>query len=171
MSNPSMAAMRERGLALWQERQPRERNALGLGAGVIVIALLYALLIAPAIEGRKQLQAALPLLRQQAAEMRGLAQQAVQFASTSAPAPAPATKESVEASLRDRGLKPQAVTVEGSLVRVQLTAASFAALLDWLGDAHRTARLAVVDTSITAQAAPDTVNATLTLRQLKAGSE
>jgi general secretion pathway protein M len=171
MTNTTVAALRDRGLAFWHDRQPRERNALAIGAGVLVIALVYALLIAPAIEGRRQLQAALPQLRQQVAEMQALSQQAARLAGTTAAAPAPATKESIDSSLRDKGLKAQAVTVDGELVRVQLSAVSFAALLDWLGDAQRTARLAVLDASITAQAAPDTVNATLTLRQLKSGSE
>jgi general secretion pathway protein M len=171
MTNAFVAALRERSLAFWQERGPRERNVLAIGAGVLVIALVYALLIAPAIEGRKQLQAALPQLRQQVAEMQALSQQAAQLAGASAAAPSPATKETIEASLRDKGLKAQAVTVDGELVRVQLAAVSFAALLDWLSDAQRTARLAVIDASIAAQATPDTVNATLALRQSKSGSE
>ena len=169
MSRTNIASWREAGDAFWRQREPRERNVLAVGAMVVVAALLYALLISPAIEGRRQLQSALPELRQQAAEMQTLAQQATQFAAASARAPAPVTTESIDASLRDRGLKPQAVAVEGDLVRLQLTAVSFAALLEWLESAQRTARLVVLDASIVAQQAPDSVNATLTLRQQKSG--
>ena len=169
MTRVTIAALRESAIALWQQRQPRERSVLGVGAAVIVAALLYALLIAPALDGRRQLQSALPELRQQAAEMQGLAQQAAQFAGASATAPEVPTSESIEASLREKGLRTQSVAVDGDLVRVQLTAASFAALLEWLAEAQHTARLVVLDASIVAQPAPDSVNATLTLRQQKSG--
>ena len=170
-SGMNPAALKEAGLAFWEARKPSERNALIVGAIVIVAALLYALVIAPAIDGRRQLQTALPSLRQQAAELQLLSQTALQLGDASAaPAPAP-TRESVESSLRDRGLKAQSVVVEGGLVRLQFTSASFSTLLEWLSEARNTAQLAVADANIVAQAAADTVDATVTLRQQKSASE
>jgi general secretion pathway protein M len=166
-----LAALKESSLAFWQERKPRERKALGLGAAVVIASLLYAVVIAPAIEGRQQLEKALPSLRRQAAELQALSSEATPLVPAGAtPSPAP-TRQSIESSLRDRGLKAQSVVVEGGLSRVQLTAVSFSSLLAWLNDLQRTARLAVVDASIVAQPAADTVNATLTLKQQQSGTE
>jgi general secretion pathway protein M len=170
VSSVDLAALRESCLAFWQERKPRERTALGLGAAVAIVALLYALVFAPAIEGRQQLAKALPSLRQQASELQALSQESAQFVAGATAAPAP-TKDTIERSLRDRGLKAQSIVVDGGLTRVQLTGVSFSSLLDWLTDAQQTARLTVVDAGIVAQPAADTVNATLTLRQQKNGSE
>jgi general secretion pathway protein M len=110
-------------------------------------------------------------LRQQAAEMHGMSNEAAQLVAagaTAAPAP---TKDAIESSLRDKGLKAQSIVVDGGLTRVQLTAVSFASLLEWLNDAQRTVHLVVVDANIVAQPAADTVNATLTLLQQKSASE
>lgn len=171
MSSGALAVLKESTLAFWEARKPRERNALIAAAVVILAALLYALAIAPAIEGRAQLHKALPALREQAAELQALAQTAVQFGDASVtPAPAP-TRETIDSSLRDKGLKAQSIVVDGGLVRVQLTSASFSSLIEWLNDAQKTAHLAVIDASVVAQAAADTVNATLTLRQPKSGNE
>lgn len=171
MSSINVGALKESSLAFWQERKPRERTALVSGVTVVVVALLYAWVLAPAIEGRQRLAKTLPALRQQAAELQVLAKEATQLVNAGAtPVPTP-TKEAIESSLRAKGLKAQSVVVDGALTRVQLTAVSFASLLEWLDDAQTTARLAVVDASIVAQPSADTVNATLTLQQQKSASE
>jgi general secretion pathway protein M len=149
----------------WGERNQRERNMLMAAAGVVVLGLLYALLIDPALGGRQDLERRLPALRQQAAEVQAMAKDAAALGSKTVAAPAPMTKESIEASLGRKGLKPQNVTLTGELAKVQLTGASFAALVEWLTEAQRSARLSVVDANVEAQAQPDTVNAMLTLRQ------
>jgi general secretion pathway protein M len=170
VNSTGLAALKESSLAFWQERKPRERATLLIGAAVVLVALFYALVIAPAIEARQELEKSLPSLRQQATELQALSQEAVQFGSTgAAPPPAP-TRETIESSLRSKGLKAQSIVTEGGLVRMQLTAVSFAALLEWLNEAQKIMRLAVVDANIVAQPSPDVVNATLTLRQHKSGN-
>jgi general secretion pathway protein M len=57
------------------------------------------------------------------------------------------------------------VMLTGDFAKVQLTAASFAATLNWLDDMQKTALLSVVDANIVALDKPDMVNATFTLRQ------
>lgn len=155
----------------WSERNQRERNMLMAASAVIVLGLLYALLIDPALSGRKDLESRLPTLRQQTAEVQTLAKQAAALGGQASPAPAPPmTRESIESSLVRKGLKPQNLTLTGELAKVQLNAASFAALIDWLTEMQRTARLSVVDANVEAQAQTDTVNATLTLRQQRSES-
>ena len=169
MSSVGIASLKESSLALWQDRKPRERSALALGAAIVVLALAYVALIAPALEGRARLAQTLPSLRLQAGEMQALAKEATQLAAVAKATPAAVTKDAVERSLRDKGLKAQSVVVDGGLTRVQLAAVSFASLLDWLNDAQRTMGLFVADASVVPQGTVDTVNATLTLQQQKSG--
>jgi general secretion pathway protein M len=150
----------------WSERNQRERNMLTLAIVVILAGLFYLLLIDPAASGRKDLEKKLPALRQQAAEVQAMAKEATELAGkTAAAPPAAVTRESLEASLTRKGLKPQNLSVTGEMVKLQLAAVSFADTIDWLDEMQRTARLSVVDANFDAQTQPDTVNATLTLRR------
>lgn len=149
----------------WLERNPRERNMLVVAALALTLALLYLLLISPALAGRERLQKNLPPLRQQAAELQALAKQAGDLVNTPPPPATPVTRDSLEASLTRRGLKPQSLVLSGELAKVQLQSASFAALVSWLDDMQKTARLSLVEASFEALPAIDNVNATLTLRQ------
>jgi general secretion pathway protein M len=158
------ADLKQRAAAFWAERNKRERNMLTAAAVVIVVGLFYALLIDPALSGRRDLEHKLPGLRRQAAEVQALAREAGALKSNNVTPPA-VTKESIEASLNGRGLKAQNVIINGELTRVQLNGVSFSSLLDWLVDMQRGSRLAVIDATIDAQNQPDTVNASLTLRQ------
>jgi general secretion pathway protein M len=153
----------------WGERNQRERSMLSAAIAVVVLGLFYMLLIDPALSGRKDLEKKLPTLRLQAAEVQSMAKEASGLASKPAAPAAVVTRESVEASLTRKGLKPQNLSVTGEIVKVQLASASFAGIVDWLVEMQRTARLSVVEANIDAQAQPDTVNATLTLRQQRGG--
>jgi len=149
----------------WAARDARERALLVAAAVAVTLGLYYALLVSPALTGRGQLNKNLPELRQQAAQLQALAQEAAVFSGKSSPPPAAISEESIKTALAHKGLKPQSVALAGGLVKVQLTDVSFAAMLEWLGDMQKTARLSVVDASIVALAQPDRVNAVLTLRQ------
>lgn len=151
----------------WEARNRRERNMLIAASVVVVIGLFYALFIDPAVSGRENLQKRLPVLRQQAAELQALAKDtATLSAKASASVPA-VTRETLEASLTARGMKPQNVAMTGELAKVQLASVSFAGTMGWLDEMQRSARLTVVDANVEALAQPDTVNATFTLRQQK----
>ena len=151
----------------WSERNQRERTMLAIAIAVVVAGLFYMLLIDPAVSGRETLQKRLPALRQQAAELRAMAKEATTLSGKTAAPATTVTKESLEASLTRKGLKPQSVSLTGELAKVQLTSASFAGLVDWLNEMQQTARLSVIDANIEALAQADMVNATLTLRQQK----
>ncbi len=162
-----MNQLKESLTAFWQERNARERNMLSLVAAVIVLALIYALFIDPALSGRAQLAKNLPPLRLQAAEMQSLARQAADLANRAAPQTSAMSKESLEAALARKALKPQNVVVSGDIAKVQLAAVSFAAMMEWLDEMQKTSGMSIVDASIVALPAIDSVNATLTLRQQK----
>ncbi len=153
--------------AFWEARNPRERAILAGGAALLVLGLLYAILLGPALSGRDRLHKDLPQLRQQVAQLQALARDAAGLASSTPATPAPLTKESLEADLTRRSLKPDSVAVTGEIARLQLSNASFASLVAWLDEIQKSTLVSVVDANIVAQAQPDTVNATLTLRQQK----
>lgn len=151
----------------WAARDARERAMLSAAAAVVTFSLIYALLIAPAMTGREQLNKDLPLLRQQVAQLQALAKQAEAFSGKPEPAAPAISREDIEAALARNGLKPQSVISTGDYAKVQLAAVSFAGTLSWLEDMQKAALLYVVEAEIVALAQPGLVDATLTLRQAR----
>jgi general secretion pathway protein M len=150
----------------WQARNPRERLILRLALALVVLALIYLVLIEPALNARDQLSRQVPQLRQQVAQMQSLAKEAASLPAASAPqTPSPLSQESVATSLASHGLKPQNLNVSADTVRLQVSDASFSSLMSWLGTARSTAMLEVAEANIVAQSQSGRVNATLTLRQ------
>jgi general secretion pathway protein M len=163
--------LKQSAATFWNERNKREQNMLAAGIAAIVIALIYAVLLDPAMSGRKDLEKKLPALRQQAAEVQALAREAQALGQKAAAPPPALTRESVESSLAAKGLKTQNLAVSGELVKAQLNGASFAAITDWLTEMQRTMRLSVLDANIEAQQQVDIVNANLTLRQQRGDNQ
>jgi general secretion pathway protein M len=151
----------------WAARNARERRIITIALSLAILALVYSLLIDPAVSGRQRLTAELPQLRQQVAQMQALARDAANVAGTTVTAAEPVSKESLEASLSRKGLKAQSIGFTGDIARVQLSGAPFPALLDWVDEMQKTALISVLEANIIAQAQPGMVDATLTLRQQK----
>ncbi len=149
----------------WSVRNARERAMLAAAAAVVVCALIYALLIDPAMNGREQLTKNLPELRQQAAQLQAMSAEAAALSAKSGPPMAAISKEGIDAALARKGLKAQSVVLAGDTVKVQLASASFAGMLGWLDDMQQTSGISVTEANIVALAQADTVDATLTLRQ------
>ena len=151
--------------AFWQARTEQERQFLSVGGGLAALALLYAVLIGPAVAGRARLQKELPLLRQEAAEIETLARQAGELARL-APAPAaPMSRASLTAALAAQGLQAQTLSLTGEYAKLQLNGASFAALSAWLDGQRRDSRVLVQEASIVALPTAGLVDASITLRQ------
>lgn len=165
---PLSAAWQRQQLAavsFWQARSEQERRFLRIGGLVAALALFYALLVAPAVDGRAQLQQDLPLLRQEAAEIQALALQAGALAKQ-APAPAPPmSKDSLTAALAARGLSAASVAMTGEYAKLQLKGVPFAGLVAWLDAMRREGRIAVQDASIAALPTAGLVDASITLHQ------
>lgn len=161
----SFVALRERALAYWLARTDQERKFLGVGAAVILVALVYAVLLAPALEGRATLQRSLPELRQQAAQLQTMAAEASTLATSPAPPPAPMTQEALNASMAQRSLKPGSLSITGEYAKLQFNDVSFANLVAWLDAQRRENRITVQDAAFTALAVEGQVDASLTLRQ------
>jgi general secretion pathway protein M len=159
----NIAQYRERAKALWLARTEQERRFLAIGGGVVLLALLYLILVDPAVEGRAQLRRSLPQMRQQAAELQAMAQEAGRLAA--APVAPPLTRETVNTSLSGRGLTPQSLSMTGEYIKLQLNNVSFANLATWLDEQRRANRVLVQDAVVTALPVAGQVDATLTLRQ------
>lgn len=151
----------------WAVRDARERAMLSAAAAVVSFALIYALLIDPALTGREQLNRNLPLLRQQVAQLQALSKEAAALSGESSITLTPISKEQIETALARKGLKAQSVISTGDYAKVQLAAVSFAGTLSWLDGMQKSALLYVVEADIVALAGADRVNATLTLRQAR----
>lgn len=166
----TMGQLRERALAWWIGRTEQERKFLSVGAAVVLLALAYLVLVAPAMEGRAQLRRALPQLRQQAAQLQALAAEAQQLAAQPAPQVAPMTREALTASMATRGLTPASLVMTGEYAKLQLNGVSFANLVTWLDAQRRESRVGVQDAAFTALAQAGQVDATITLHQNMGGA-
>ncbi|MCA1245572.1 type II secretion system protein GspM [Massilia sp. MS-15] len=164
------AALRERALAWWLARTDQERKFLAVGGAIALVALVYALLLAPAIEGRDRLRRSLPELRQQAAQLQTLAAEASALAANPAPQVPPMTAEALNASMAQYSLKAGSLTMTGEYAKLQFNGVSFANLVTWLDAQRRENRVQVQDAAFTALGAAGQVDATLTLRQASASA-
>lgn len=161
----TIAQYRERANALWLARTEQERRFLAVGGAVVLLALLYLILVDPAVEGRAMLRRQLPQLRQQAAELQAMAQEANMLARAPATQIPLITREAVDSSLNGRGLKPQSLSMTGEYIKLQLNNVPFAGLASWLDEQRRANRVLVQDATVTALPVAGQVDASLTLRQ------
>jgi general secretion pathway protein M len=162
--------MRETWNGFWKARNRRERSMLIAALAVCVFGGLYVLLIDPAVNGTSSLRKSLPLLRQQAAQMRQLAQQLSRQPAApheesveSEPAvPIALTRESVDASLKAAGLNATGVDVSESGMRLQFASVPPAGLIAWLEQAQAQ-QLSVSEAEIDIPAEGEMAKANVTL--------
>jgi general secretion pathway protein M len=152
----------------WLARTEQERRFLSAGAAVVLLALVYVIFVAPALNGRTQLNKDLPRLRQDAAQMQALALDAAQLAHQPPVQLVPMSKESLTASLGTRSIVPVSLSMTGDYAKLQLKDASFANVVSWLDAQRRENRISVQDATITAVNDVGQVDAVLTLRQANA---
>lgn len=165
-----MKLWKARWLSFWAARTQRERSVLGTGFMLLLAVLVWLVLIDPAMQGRQQLQKDLPVLREQLAQLQSMARdfaKAGNSAAASAATPTPLSRQMLESSLARKGLRPQSMEHNGELVRIKLSDASFAALVEWLADIQTSTQLVVTDANVIATEKLDKVNASLNLYQQK----
>ncbi len=177
-------------LTWWSARQPRERQILLAGGGVLGTLLVFTLLVLPLLDRHQALRAELPLLRGSVVDLEAKADEAVALRSQGvraagaggatagmmAPAavgtalsasPGRVTAVSVEASARAAGLRSQmetfSVQPDG---RIDITAArtTFDAILAWLDQIQRAGGVTVQSLDADALDAPGQVRLKLQLQ-------
>jgi len=147
--------------AAWDTRNPRERIALGLGALVLALLLLYAFVWEPLRAEQKRLRQSLPLLRAQAAQFAADAAEARRLRSVAQAQPdRSSTRASLEALAERAGVRAsiKSITeVSGGRVQVALDPLAYEALVRWFGELARGTGFAVETLQLRPGAAPGTV--------------
>jgi general secretion pathway protein M len=162
----------ERLVRWWASLQSRERRVLGIGASLLSLVLVYLLIFEPAYVGRQRLQAELPKLRAQSAQMEGMASEAKRLSGQAATAGAESPQQikvQLEQSIAAAGLQSSVsqLTVSGDLIDVRFKSVGFAVWLQWFDSALRETRLRAVDIAVEREVAPGFVSARLTLESQK----
>lgn len=131
--------------AWWEGLSRRERAVTAAGAALVTLALLYLVAIEPAWKARARLDAELPRLRAQAAEVEALAQEAGRLKGAGAAAQSPtAAKTALEQAAARGKLGGVHVTVMDER-RVSVTAKGVPAAqwLSWVEQGARESRLRI----------------------------
>lgn len=163
----------------WAARATRERQFLASGGILLALALLYAILVAPALDGIASLQRQLPVARARAARLETLIAEAKSLRAlpqTAMLAPAEA-RASIDKSIESAGLKsPRTEALPNGDLRMTFTDVSYAKWTGWLAATERTMGVRVVAAHVKASSsgAPGSAGAghtdiELTLHLLRAG--
>jgi general secretion pathway protein M len=146
----------------WQTRAPRERRAMAIGAGAIVLALLVALVWLPLERKRNRLLAELPALR---ASIASLEDDAGEVRRLRALPPVAQARNTPLAELAANASLPgaQVSLLDAKRVKVSGADVGFAALLEWLADAEGAHGVHVEAARLEALPAAGRVRAELTL--------
>ncbi|MFM7000798.1 MAG: type II secretion system protein GspM [Limnohabitans sp.] len=137
---------------LWQQRSPRERQLLSLGAAVLGLALVWGVGLAPALHTWQEAPAKQALLDQQTQQMQQLQAQAQRLKTSQALTRSEAIQwlESHLAELDPKAkLNPQA-----DLMQISLQAVPAEHLANWLTQAREQAHARPVQAQLQQTAAP-----------------
>lgn len=126
--------------AWWATRAPREKNMLRACAGIVALALLWTLGLAPARRSLQQAQQQGPVLQAQRAAMASLQTEARTLQALPTHSRAVALQALQSVSTRQLGAQVT-VTAQGPHAVVSFQGASPEALAQWLGQVRADARL------------------------------
>ena len=153
----------------WRSRNQRERRILIIGLALLMVMLVWLMLIDPALDARTRWQKDLPAMRDQLAQMRALSAEVSSLpvhAASSAATPA-LSRQTIERSLNDQGLKAQTLNLTDQGLSASFTDVPFGALPEWLQQSQSSARLVVTDAAISARERLGRVDARLTLQRVQ----
>jgi general secretion pathway protein M len=137
-------------IQFWSERAPRERAILGLGAAVVLAAIVYLLMIDPAWSGSRALERSLPATRAQAAQLDSYLAEANVLKSRPqvAAVGAAEARATVEKSLAAAGMKAARVLpLSDTDTQLSLANVPYAGFTSWLAESERTLGLRVYSLS------------------------
>ena len=157
-------SLHQRITAAWQGLRLRERRLLILGSTSLVVLLCWFWVIDPAIKTRKKMQQQLPELRTQSVQLRALAQEVAALPSA-APVTQSLSREALERSLMDSGLKAEQITLSDGRFMLSFSDVPFSTLTDFLQKAQREQQLVITEATMSARDRIDRVDAKLSLQQ------
>lgn len=127
--------MKEKFLAFWHSRKPREQRVLGGGALLLLLALLYAYLWLPMNQQRARVRAQLPVMQGQLAQMKEQARQIAQLKASGAAAQRGAVAQLIDQSAVAAGTKgdiSQVTPLAADRAQVTLNSVAFDKWLAWI---------------------------------------
>ncbi len=122
----------------WEQRNPRERQLLGLGGAVLAVAFLWFVAIAPALQTYRASGSAHAKLDTELAQMQRMAAQAAKLKEMPR-ANAAAVQSWIDGATKKLG--KATASVQGGRVQVSFTGASPEALADFLAEGRGKAQL------------------------------
>lgn len=155
---------RQRVAAAWQGLTLRERRLLMLGTVVSAMLLCWLWVIDPAMKTRKKIQQQLPELRTQSVQLRELAQEVAALPPAAPIAPS-LSREELERSLMESGLKAEQVTFNDGIFSLSFSDVTFSTLTDYLQKLQHEWQLTVSEATVIARDRIDRVDAKLSLQR------
>lgn len=134
----ALTALRQSARAAWQQRAPRERRLLTLGAAVLLLALVWGQLIAPAWRVWREAPQRQAMLEAQTRQMRLWQAEAQQLQTPRRIAREEALRLLTASASQLLGPGAQ-LTPQGDAWRLSLQAAPAAGLAQWLAQAREQA--------------------------------
>lgn len=140
-------------LQRWHRLEQRHQRVIGIGALLLMVAILFAYVWLPAVRERDRLTARLPQLSAQLALMKTQADEIRQLTSTSLIAPAPPTIANIDTLQSAFGDGARVNLDPSRAFRVVIPRIVYATWWDRLGDMQSRHQLQII--SLTLQALPD----------------
>ena len=157
-------SLHQRITAAWQGLTLREHRLLMLGSTSLVVLLCWFWVIDPAIKTRKKMQQQLPELRTQSVQLRALAQEVAALPSAASVTQS-LSREALERSLMDSGLKAEQITLSDGRFMLSFSDVPFSTLTDFLQKAQREQQLVITEATMSARDRIDRVDAKLSLQR------
>jgi len=149
-------------------RTSREKLILGAALVLLLVLLIYNVLWAPAYDGRMRIEASLPQLELQLAEIRQQADEVSRLRAAAAiHAPSGAgLRDALAASLTEAGLMHAQVTLHGSNVQIDAKNVPFDLWITWLAEIRRDFHVRVLQAHVIADGAPGQTSITATVQSV-----
>jgi general secretion pathway protein M len=154
-------------LSFWNERAPREKAVLTLLGTIVALAVLYLMLVEPAVTGIQRLERGLPQTRSQAAQLDSLlgevkALKARPQVATVSPTEA---RGAVDKSLAAAGMKAaRIVPLSDGDLQITMANVPYAAWSVWLAGLERELGARAISVNANSNATPGNVDVELALR-------
>ena len=157
----------DRLLAFWNERAPREKTVLALLGAIVAVALLFLVLVEPAVTGIQRLERSLPQARSQAAQLDALLGEVKTLkarpqAATVSPGEA---RGAIDKSIAAAGLKAaRIVPLSDGDLQITMANVPYAAWSLWLAGIERELGARAISVNANSNGTPGQVDVELALR-------
>jgi general secretion pathway protein M len=153
--------------AFWNERAPREKTVIALLVAIVALALVYLVLVEPAVAGIQRLERGLPQARTQAAQLDALLGEVKTLkarpqVATVSPAEA---RGAIDKSLAAAGMKAaRIVPLSDGDLQITMANVPYSAWSTWLAGLERELGARAISVNANSTSTPGNVDVELALR-------